>query len=127
MAEIITNPPAQAQNGLASFWSFLGGAVGDVTQTYLSGQLAKQNARDTAAVQSILNKNHELNPATGSNDPAAAQVAANRSFLEKFLPSSMLYQKDVATGQSTPSPFYYLIMAALAVAAVVLIIRLFRK
>src|SRR3954462_3007317 len=95
-----TNPTAYAPNGIGGFFAYLGGLAGQVVQGVASNRLAESTARSNARVQSILNQNHALNPSTGANDPNAAQNAANRSFLERFLPSSMLYNTSVAEGGS---------------------------
>lgn len=121
-----TNPTASAPNGVAGFFSFLSGALGNAVGQIASNALAEQNARSQAKVQAILNANHAVNPATGPNDPAAAQNAANRTFLEKFLPSSMLYNTD-QSGVKTPTMTYYGIIAGVGLLFVLIVVRLIRR
>lgn len=122
----VANPPAAAPNGVMSFFGFLGNALGQGVSNLAANSLAEMNAKSQAKVQAMLNANHQINPATGPNDPNAAQTAANRTFLEKFLPSTMLYKKD-ASGVQTPTPFYYAFMAGLVLLVVLVIVRLFRR
>lgn len=126
-AAITTNPPAQASNGIGAFFGFLGQTLGTIGSAKLDDYLTIEKARTDAKVQQITNQNHALNPATGANDPAAAQRAANRTFLEKFLPPTLLYDKDPVSGVQSPSRWYYLVMAGLAVLAVLFIVRMFRR
>lgn len=122
MAEITTNPPATASNALSSFLGFLGGVAG----TLASGKLAEEQARSAAKVQAILNANHAVNPATGPNDPAAAQAAANRSFLEKYLPAEMLFSTDAA-GVRTPKLTYYVVLGSVLLVFLLVLRRIMRK
>lgn len=122
----VTNPPAMAQNGVMSFFSYLGSALGQGVTNLSANALAEMNAKSTARVQAMLNGNHAINPATGANDPNAAQTAANRTFLEKFLPSTMLYNTD-KSGVRTPTGIYYALVAGGIILVVLLIVRLIRK
>lgn len=125
-----TNPPASAPNGISGFFSYLGGIAGQVVQGVATNRLNESTARSNARVQSILNANHTLNPATGPNDPNAAQNAANRSFLERFLPTSMLY--NTSTDESgnvsrSPTVVYYAVIIIIAVGAFWLAKRFLRR
>lgn len=122
-----TNPTSTSPQGLGSFFSYLGNLAATVGGTLAANKLNEATAASNARIQAMLNANHQVNPATGANDPTDAQRAANRSFLEKFLPSSMLYETDPLTQNKTPSGFYYLIMAGLAALLVLFVIRMFRR
>lgn len=122
-----TNPVAAAPNGIAGFFSMVGGMLGQAGTAVAQNLMAEQNARSTAKVQKILNDNHKINPSTGANDPNAAQTAANRTFLEKFLPSEMLYKTDVTTGARTMTPVFYAVIAGLGLLVVLIIVKLLRR
>jgi|SRR6478736_8414480 len=121
---IATNPPAQAPNGVAGFFSFLGGIVGTAASAVATDQLAIMDARNKAKVQQILNDGHAINGAIGANDPNAAQLAANKTFLERFLPDTMLYTTTTdPTGKvtsRTPTFVYYIVIGALLLGALLL-------
>lgn len=122
-----TNPPAEAPNGISGFFSYLGQLAAPIVNATVAGAADKITAKTNASIQAMYNKNHLINPATGPNDTSAAQAAANRTFLEKFLPSSMLYDTDAETGAQSPSGFYYLIMGGLVLLLVLFLIRMFRR
>ena len=124
---IASNPPASAPNAIGSFFGFLGQLAQGASSALARNAVSELNARSNAKVQRILNQNHQANPATGPNDPVAAQTAANRTFLERWLPSSMLYQTDADGSNKRPTVIYYAIMVGLLIALFVLIRRLFRK
>jgi len=126
-----TNPPASAPNGVGGFFGFLGSMAGQIVGSIATNKLNEEQARSTAKVQSILNDNHVLNKATGPNDPNAAQNAANRSFLEKFLPDSMLYNTTSDTSGAvisrTPTALYYVVIAVLLIGSLWVAKRFLRR
>jgi hypothetical protein len=126
MAEIISNPPVVAQNNLQSFFGFLSNIASPLIAGKLQNEANESAARSAARVQQVMNKYHQVDPSLGANDPKAAQAAANRTFLERFLPTSMLYQVDTVTGSKTPSMTYYVVMGGLLILLVVFVRRLLR-
>lgn len=128
VAEVANNPVAVNPGGLSSFFNFLGTVLNNakpLTDAYLTGEVAKQNARTQADVQSIINRNHNLNPSTGANDPKAAAVAADKTFLDTYLPPQMLYTTD-AGGVRKLSPVYYLVVLFLVLALVWFVRKMFK-
>jgi hypothetical protein len=127
---IPTNPPASAPNGVGGFFSFIGGLAGQIVQGVATNKLNESTARSTARIQETLNANHQLNPATGANDPNAAQNAANRSFLEKFLPASMLYNTTTDSEGNVsraPTVVWYVVLAVIFLGSFWLAKRFLRR
>jgi len=120
-----SSPAAAATGSIASFFGFLGDTVKAVAPVLVGNQLAIAQARTDAKVQALLNQNHAVNPATGPNDPNAALKAADKTFLEKFLPTSMLYNTD-SLGNKTPAFGYYAIMGIILLIGVLFVKRILR-
>lgn len=126
MDTAVNNPTTTNPGGLNSFFSFLGQSLGAVASVRLQNYLDETTAASAAKQQALLNSYHAANPSTGPNNPAAAQAAANRTFLEKYLPPSLLYSTD-SGGVKTFSPWYYLIVLGLLVGLVLILRRAFRR
>lgn len=128
--EIVNNPTTTTQGGLSSLFQFfgktLGTAAGAVGSNALSNFLAEQTAKSQAKTQEMLNRYHLANPSTGPNDPQDAQRAANRTFLERYLPSDLLYTTD-AGGVRKFTVTYFVIVGVLLLGLFFVLRKIFRK
>lgn len=87
--------PAPNGNLAQNIFGWLGNVATQLGGVVVDNQIALSNGK----TQAKLNQYHAQDPSTGPNNPQAAQVYANKTLLDRYLPTSFIYSKDASGNQ----------------------------
>lgn len=127
VAEISNPTPSVTTNDI---FDKVFGSVVTLGGNYLTARGQIAIAEESAKAQARLNDYHAVNPSLGPVNPAAAQVEANKTWLQKFLPGGSPLVGAPGTGQQpaiVANPWSTIVMVLGGVLVLLLIVRLVMK